>query len=410
MRLDRRGRPLFCGRDFDTDCHPLLPKARIHRYERNRGVRFGAASEMNIIDQPGAQTAGNIQEAPHKLRGIEAGRGFAAALVVLAHIGTIIAQPRFYNVRILNGATDYFGVGIDFFFVLSGFVICWVHWDDIGQRGRLRRYAVNRISRIYPPYLIVMLPLAALYFTHPGAGIESQHDPVNLIFSILLLPYPVHPILGVAWTLVHEVLFYLLFGLIIAAGRRALWILPGWGAVILMLALLAGPLPFPFDILLNPFNLEFLLGISAALWLKYGRVPAPAAVALAGAVTFLSAMAMGAYIVPTPLLARAVFGLSSAAYVAGIVELERTRSLTIPRQFLLIGAASYAIYLTHGVVLSAFLNIVFRAWPHIPLPVAIGAMFGFALAIGIGYHLLIEKRAIALVKRLLTTRPSPRSR
>jgi exopolysaccharide production protein ExoZ len=326
-----------------------------------------------------------------KFAGIEAGRGIAAVLVVFHHAGSMIAEPRFYNATMWDGHFANFNVGVDFFFVLSGFIIAWVHWSDIGQPGRLTRYAVRRFLRIYPPYWGILIPLAALYFLFPAAGRPHQHDPVNLFFSLTLLPNPAPPILGVAWTLVHEMLFYTIFGGIIALGKRAIWALPAWGVAILA-AQITAPLPFPASILLSAFNLEFLLGITAALWLRSHPIPFPGWLAAVGTLSFLALMLLATRIQDIALIGRLAFGFSATAAIVGLVELERTNRLKVPSPLLFLGAASYAIYLIHVVVLSATIHLLVRLTPKTaPIALIFVCLVVAGIIGGLIYHRLIEQ-------------------
>ncbi len=119
---------------------------------------------------------------------------------------------------------------MDFFFVLSGFIITWIHWSDIGRKERIRSFAAKRFVRIFPPYWFILAPLVILYLVFTGAGQPSQRDPVNIILSILLLPNPVQPVLGVAWTLTHEIFFYALFAAIIWCEPQGIVDLASMGA------------------------------------------------------------------------------------------------------------------------------------------------------------------------------------
>jgi len=340
-----------------------------------------------------------------KFGGIEAGRGLAALAVVMHHAGNNLAEPRFYDTVVLGGHLGNFNVGVDFFFVLSGFIIAWIHQEDIGRPSRLKRYALRRILRIYPPYWLILLPLSALYFLTPGSGKQSQHEVTNLLFSLTLLPYTSPPIIGAAWTLVHEVLFYFIFGFLIVLGRRAIWILPVWAIMILLLQLDA-PLTFPWSVLFNAFNLEFLIGVAGALFVKVHNIPYPRAVAFAGGVAFIGFMLFATSIQDQTLIARMAFGLSALAALLGLVQIEKDGQLAVPKPLLFLGSASYAIYLIHGFALSIALHLTTRLLPKGIPPLAIlFLVVTFAVLIGCLFHYFVE-RPVAVSLRSIAAHES----
>src|SRR5271165_5758308 len=89
--------------------------------------------------------------APGKLLPLELCRFLAAVLVACLHAGASIDKYYDFDIRVVRN----FGAGVDFFFVLSGFVMIYAHWYDIGRPDRVRRYCVKRFLRIYPPYWII---------------------------------------------------------------------------------------------------------------------------------------------------------------------------------------------------------------------------------------------------------------
>lgn len=347
---------------------------------------------------------------PHlRLTTLEAGRAIAAILVVFHHAGNNIAEPRFYGRTILGGYLEHLHVGVDFFFVLSGFIIAWVHWPDIGRPERLGRYALRRFLRIYPPYWGILIPLTIAYFLVSAAGKPHQRDLGNVFFSLTLLPYPMPPIIGVAWTLVHEMLFYAVFGLIIAVGRKAIWLLPASGLAILV-AQAAAPLPFPASILLSAYNLEFLFGIAAALALRSRTVPWPGAVAAAGMLAFVAFVALAPALPDVSLVYRLAFGLSSTLIVLGIVELERQGRASVPPSVTFLGGASYAIYLIHGIALIATMHVLFRALPRsVPAELVLLLLVAAGIIAGSLYYRFVETPLTAFLRaRLVDRAETPR--
>ena len=337
---------------------------------------------------------------------LELGRGGAAALVVFHHANDVLAEPRFFGVEGFGGHLRNFNVGVDFFFVLSGFIIAWVHWRDIGDRRRLGRYVVRRFARIYPPYWCVLLPLIALYQLFPGTGAPSQHDVATALLSILLVPSVNPPVLGVAWTLVHEVFFYALFGIVIAFGRRAIWIFPAWGVSILA-AQWVGDFGFPANFFFSPFNLEFLLGVAGALWLRGHHVATPRLSLTVGIAAFAAALVVGARVQETPIVGRAVFGLSALVALLGAAEFERDRELNLHPALALFGAASYATYLVHPEAISIMAQIVCRLAPRgVPVEATVCLVSLIAIAAGMIFHRVIEAPLTSWTRRRLSARPA----
>jgi exopolysaccharide production protein ExoZ len=132
----------------------------------------------------------------------------AAALLVLAH---------HTSENIVHGYTPFnIGyAGVDLFFVLSGFVIYFAHQADLGEPARLGRYAWRRFVRIYPTYIVVtLLSLPSVMYLFPDL---RRWD--VLVASVFINESPAY-VLNVAWTLVHEVRFYIVFGLCILLPHR----------------------------------------------------------------------------------------------------------------------------------------------------------------------------------------------
>ena len=306
-----------------------------------------------------------------KLRGVEAGRGIAAVLVVLVH-ATYISG----NSPAFDGLFKFGRAGVDFFFVLSGFIIYHAHASDLGRPNRVITYAWRRFVRIYPTYWLVMAGFGAILIFYP------ERDPSvtswgNIVASVLLLPRYQDPILKPAWTLRHELLFYLLFaGLILnrSVGRIVLAIWAGfllWQIGVFTITLhpwftgMAGYLPF------RGFNFEFFFGMGVAVSLSRGTARAPGWFLGFGAALFLGNGLMESFGSVGPVEwppHQLLYGVASAAALYGAVGLERAGKLRVPGWLFVIGSASYSIYLSHMILLMAFQHFLPRLRGLIPLP------------------------------------------
>ncbi len=111
-------------------------------------------------------------------------------------------------------------VGVATFFVISGFIIFKTSRNEFGDPRGIAQFAIKRVIRIFPIYWIA----AAIFIVlSPHHGAYSRAD---IGFSFLLVPHLVpaagnmHPLVGQAWTLQYELLFYLIFTLGLSFSRR----------------------------------------------------------------------------------------------------------------------------------------------------------------------------------------------
>ncbi len=108
-----------------------------------------------------------------------------------------------YGLPGLARATQAGHAGVDLFFAISGFIILFVHGGDIGRPGRFARYAGRRLTRILPAYWVALAVTI-------GLGVAGSHGfpaVFEVVWSALLLPSDHTPLLGIAWTLQHEIVF-----------------------------------------------------------------------------------------------------------------------------------------------------------------------------------------------------------
>jgi exopolysaccharide production protein ExoZ len=140
-------------------------------------------------------------------------RGFAAILVVIHH-ATLISQEKFGK-SFISDIFSTGGVGVDFFFVLSGFILLFVHIKDIGKKEKSKSFFVKRFIRVYPIYWVVTLLCLPFFFLSVSDSKSFDGDYLYIIKSFLLFPQEKLPLLSVGWTLTHEIYFYLLLGICI---------------------------------------------------------------------------------------------------------------------------------------------------------------------------------------------------
>jgi peptidoglycan/LPS O-acetylase OafA/YrhL len=312
----------------------------------------------------------------------------------------------------LSGAFGLGNVGVDVFFVLSGFIIFTVHRADIGVQAETRRYAAKRIVRIFPLYWLVTaiaIPVYAL-----GYGDASKREPLVILKSIFLFPQKnaaTYPIVNVGWTLTYELLFYAMFCLLIAWPRR--WALAAWtlwigGVVALAIGRASGawhPGSGPwFDVVLSERNLEFLLGCGVAWLVTRGEVPMPR-VLLWGGLAAMTALVLGMGLFddfsPFNRNTTAVFAIPAAVTILGAAALDRAGGRRPPQPLVRLGDASYALYLVHFGLLTGAFELYRRAWSGTGAGTAVFGLAAAAAVCVIGFlvHAWVEAPMLRSLRR-----------
>ena len=331
-------------------------------------------------------------------------RGPAAVLVVIHHA---LSQ-----LETLPASAAFLQGGVDIFFVISGFVMWFTTWDRPISAGLFVR---KRLARIVPLYwILTSFVVVVLLFAHRLMQ-STRFDLAHVIASYLFVAWPnpqpgigLRPLMIPGWTLNYEMFFYGLFalGLLAPARIRAGVILGGLVALTAIGALVPG-LPDIARFYTSPLILEFVMGLIIAMTLPLWRPRSPilpAVLVLAAAVT-LAGSHWGGVDDGERLL---LMGVPGAVLVLGAVLAEKARPFPYIGWAKLIGDASYAIYLSHTLLLSALAQV----WRRLPAAAQSPALFAAAaipasILVGIALHLWLERPVIAWVQRRLKTGRAP---
>lgn len=102
------------------------------------------------------------------LKTLQAGRGIAAISVAAYHLSITMGNPRYGGNAAFQAYTNAGDRGVDFFFVLSGFIILFAHIADIGHPEACGRYAYRRFARLFPIYWLYTAIFVLLLFVVGG--------------------------------------------------------------------------------------------------------------------------------------------------------------------------------------------------------------------------------------------------
>jgi exopolysaccharide production protein ExoZ len=335
----------------------------------------------------------------NKLTGIEAGRGVAALLVVAVHAGSHLEKA--FGPSLVSTATTFGHIGVDFFFVLSGFIIMHVHTADIGRPAKLGHYLQRRFTRIYPFYWVVTaLAVASIIIFHP------LPPPTTLLTSVFLLPLPIEPVVAVAWSLQREVVFYAVFAVLIINRRAGLALMAAWLALIVTDLINSTSDTNVIWSVHSFFDCEFFLGMFAAWLLRRYTLPYPWVFLVVGAVVFFGfGIAEDTrVIVGVANSTHLGYGIASMLMVIGVVETERQGKLRPPAWLVTIGSASYSLYLTHLLAIGIVWQVLIRTRLADTLPLWLDFVLFVigAVIVGVVASWIVEKPVTRIARQLLT--------
>ena len=289
---------------------------------------------------------------------IQVYRALAAIFVVLFHFSDDLNRQ---STSVFGGFFQIGYTGVDFFFVLSGFIITYIHYHDIENRSNLALFFKKRFIRIYPIYWVISIAYLILYISVKDKEFLNRvhEDSTFLIKSILLIKQKTHPFVHVAWSLCYEIFFYLVFGLFIISGKiisRALFIL--WAISILLLNLFFTVdnsfLAFAFSL----YTIQFLFGCLVAYLIVTGAVKSIFAYFVAG-IMLLGIMYYGLFtklLIRDDVLTTLGLGVSFSLILLGSLNLDSR--YTWNKSLLKIGDASYVLYLIHLIPKAIALKIL----------------------------------------------------
>lgn len=345
-----------------------------------------------------------------ELRALTSVRGIAAWFVVLYHI-------RFSIAGLPPALVTVFGKGylaVDFFFLLSGFVI-WLTWGERIRTGGWRvvpRFLQKRIARIWPLHLVMLGCAIGLALLLAATGrVNPHHYPfAELPLHVLLLQnwgFTDHLAWNdPSWSISAELGAYLLFPLLMLAvdWRRlpTVVILAAIGVLFAMLHLVMasfGGATLGSDI--ARFGLlrcvtEFTAGTAiCALWLRWRG--APALPAMAGVVTGIVLLMCWAtrFLPETLSVPPALAGLLLAL---ALTSDRRGNPLEIAAVHYL-GEISYATYLGHFLLFVVF-KLAFVDDAHAIPPILVALYLAMVLGSSVALYHLIERPAQAWVNGL----------
>lgn len=298
-------------------------------------------------------------------------------------------------------------MGVDLFFVISGFVL----YLSTRHSPSPRQYLINRVSRVIPTYWLMTFLLGAILLFLPSAFKTAQFTVQHFLLSLAFFPHwapnsttSIFPIYAIGWTLMYEWFFYLSFMLFLTVRKNLLLKLFFFLASFVVGANLI--LRFNHDFALvtffsSPIILEFFLGVAIAhLYIeKKISIGLPVQLLLALIAVLLFIFLLGYY----KQFGRVVCaGIPAAILVFALAGMDTMGRIRDIKLFSLIGDSSYSLYLIHPFVYGVF-RLAYNKNYFEGLPISLVyfvSLVGVIVAAVIFYK-LVEVPLCAAVKRVL---------
>jgi peptidoglycan/LPS O-acetylase OafA/YrhL len=347
-------------------------------------------------------------EKPDEILSIQVLRAVAALAVFVAHLALELSGAAGWyplsHITVLGG-------GVDLFFVISGFIMVHAARDMFGRPGMRGQFVRRRMIRIVPLYWLITGVLAVhAIVRYDAAGLVAANlSPGLIISSFFFLPWArpdgdITPLLAAGWTLSYEMLFYLLLALSLGLPRRA-----AVGATTLML-IIAVALAMPGG---GPpgrtagwpalIAVEFIFGMAIALLADATKLSRAAAVLLL--FSGIAGLVVVAEASPQSEWRFALWGIPCALVVAGATLHRFSLSARLWRPWIVLGNASYALYLVHpliltmpGLVARKMFGVAQGPWLDHPIPYGI-ALVALTISVAVAVHFLVEKPVIRALRR-----------
>ncbi|EBD5727983.1 acyltransferase [Salmonella enterica] len=334
-----------------------------------------------------------------KFNSLQALRGVAALLVVLFHYRGFLNDGAKESPTIWDKLFSPGIIGVDIFFIISGFIMVYTTWHYMRGKASLVRFLLNRAIRIIPLYYICLV----IAFLLEGAMSTFHYpDKVQNILSALtftLYKTSTSPLYideggtyNIRWTLNYEIYFYLVFALCLLVKHRVLALVT-WGILVTsIIPVIAGYQPaineqgYPFSspyfgFLTNPLLLEFIIGVIVG-WL-YIKIKENFTSRKIDLLSSISAVVILVFIIGG-IYTGSVHALDrKSSLVLGLLVLSITLAESvllafIPRFLTYVGNISFSLYLLHSAVGLAVVKRVgavgdstFKMMPSVLLAVGI---------------------------------------
>lgn len=340
-----------------------------------------------------------------------------AALLVLSGHALGMATQLGHQDRLLLPT----GMGVDLFFAISGFIMMYANDRLFTRPGAGKEFLIRRIGRVAPLYWISTTALLCTMLLG-SRGWAGLPDLGYILSSYLFIPNDnfgsvdeiAFPLLSLGWTLNYEMLFYAVFSMFLCLPRKkAIASVTATMLVLVLLGLILNPASVIAKTWSQAIILEFALGMFIGhAFLQGIRLPRKvSAVALCLAIAWIvldPADLLALKQTPNDFRRLIGWGVPALMVLGSFILTPWRMPPLVEKPAMLLGDASYSLYLTHPFVLV----LVERVWPRLfgAEFLAVMVLSGVTLAIilAVAVHRMIERPIERVIKHVRARTPAPR--
>ena len=289
-------------------------------------------------------------------------RGLAAWMIFFHHYMQIFYRFK-YESDLGLFFTQYASLGIDVFFVLSGFVM-YLSVRKNNNSGV--EFFLKRFFRVAPLYWFYTLLIAICIFFIPEIKILTDYNAETLFASLFFIPIEnpspyllAFPLLSVGWTLNFEMMFYLILSISIMLSRK-------WGLIICFAIILVFPVCYPSNILFSEvltstLLYEFISGFVVAFLIEksylisFFRQPM-IRLFLVASTLILSIYCLSVFEIHIFFVK--LLGAGLMVFSAALFDMYLNKDNKLVKFLVSLGDFSYSTYLAHTFVLMFYMHYV----------------------------------------------------